>query len=103
YQLERTNHLLAQIDESRREGLRHIGLVVMRPSVDLGKLANEYADKLPPGIRFLGRGIGTHEIRDADFLSLLLFQEDYVRRVIAIGEEDVERHRQAVLALIDPA
>jgi NTE family protein len=103
YQLERTNRLLGRLEESQREGLRHIGLVVMRPSVDLGKLASEYADRMPPGIRFLSRGLGAHEIRDADFLSLLLFQEDYVRRVIAIGEEDVERQRDAVLALVDEA
>ena len=101
YQLERTNRLLRHLEEGHHEGLRPLDLLVMRPSVDLGKLAAEYEPKMPSGIRFLTRGLGTRETRDADFLSLLMFQEDYVRRVIAIGEEDVARQRDAVLALID--
>jgi NTE family protein len=101
YQLERTNRLLASLEESHREGLRHLDLVVMRPSVDLGKLATEYESRLPKGFRFLTRGLGTRETRNADLLSLLLFQDDYVRRLIAIGEEDVARRRDAVLALVE--
>ena len=101
YQLERTNRLLANLEHRHREGLRHLDLVVMRPSVDLGKLANEYESKLPKSFRFMTRGLGTRETRNADLLSLLLFQEDYVRRVIAIGEEDVHRRRDAVLALVE--
>jgi NTE family protein len=101
YQLERTNRLVANLEERDREGLRHLELVVLRPSVDLGKLANEFESKLPRGFRFLTRGLGTRETRNADLLSLLLFQEDYVRRVIAIGEEDVHRQRETVLALVE--
>jgi NTE family protein len=101
YQLERTNRLLRHLDDGHREGLRYLDLLVLRPSVDLGKLAAEYEAKMPRGIRFLTRGLGTHETRDADFLSLLMFQEDYVRRVIAIGEEDAHRQREAVLALVE--
>ena len=89
------------LDASHRDGLRHLDLLVLRPSVDLGKLAAEYEAKMPRGIRFLTRGLGTRETRDADFLSLLMFQEDYVRRVIAIGEEDAHRQRDAVLALVE--
>ena len=54
YQLERTNRLLAP---SRRRaiatGFVHLDLLVLRPSVDLGKLAAEYEPKMPRGIRFL--------------------------------------------------
>jgi NTE family protein len=101
YQLERTNRLLLNLEERDRDGLRHIDLVVMRPSVDLGKLATEHEAELPKGFRFLTRGLGTRETRNADLLSLLLFQEDYVRHLIAIGEEDVHRQRDAVLALVE--
>jgi NTE family protein len=101
YQLERTNRLLAAIEDGRAETLRHIDLMVMRPSVDLGRLATEYESKLPKGLRFLTRGLGTRETRNSDLLSLLLFQADYVRRLIAIGEEDVHRQRDAVLALVE--
>jgi NTE family protein len=101
YQLERTNRLLRHVDPAHHENLRPLDLLVLRPSVDLGKLAAEYEARMPRGIRFLTRGLGTRETRDADFLSLLMFQEDYVRRVIAIGEEDAHRQRDAVLALVE--
>jgi NTE family protein len=101
YQLERTNRLLRHLDPGHHEGLRQLELLVLRPSVDLGKLAADFEARMPRGIRFLTRGLGTREIRQADFLSLLMFQEDYVRRVIAIGEEDAHRQRDALLALVD--
>jgi NTE family protein len=101
YQLERTNRLVANLAEPYREGLRHIDLLVLRPSTDLGRLATEYESRLPRGFRFLIRGLGTRETRNSDLLSVLLFQEDYIRRVIAIGEEDVHRQRDAVLALVE--
>jgi NTE family protein len=101
YQLERTNSLLRHVDAAHHHGLRQLELLVLRPSVDLGKLAADYEARMPRGIRFLTRGLGTRETRDADFLSLLMFQEDYVRRVIAIGEEDAHRQRDALLALVD--
>jgi NTE family protein len=101
YQLERINRLLRHVDAAHHEGLRQLDLLVMRPSIDLGKLAADFEAKMPRGVRFLTRGLGTRETRDADFLSLLMFQEDYVRSVIAIGEEDAHRQREAVLALVD--
>jgi NTE family protein len=101
YQLERLNRLIGNLDPRHHEGLRHIDLLVMRPSVDLGRLATDYEAKMPRGVRFLVRGLGAHEMRDSDLLSLLLFQGDFVRRVIAIGEEDVHRQRDAVLSMIE--
>ncbi|HVR29496.1 MAG TPA: patatin, partial [Thermoanaerobaculia bacterium] len=100
YQLERINRLIVGLDESRREGLRHIDLLVVRPSLDLGRLASQYEARMPKGFRFLTRGLGTRETKSADLLSLLLFQDDYVRRLIEIGEEDAHRQRDAVLALL---
>jgi len=101
YQLERINRLIAGLDEERREGLRHIELLVLRPSVDLGRLASQYEARLPKGLRFLTRGLGTRETKSSDLLSLLLFQDDYVRRLIEVGEEDAHRQRGALLRILD--
>ena len=70
--LERINELLAQTPEDRRDGLRPVDLLLMRPSQDLGALANDYEPRLPRGFRFLTRGLGTHQIRSNDFLSLVM-------------------------------
>jgi NTE family protein len=68
--------------------LRHIDLLVIRPSEDLGKLANAYEAELPRAFRFLTRGMGTKETRSNDMLSLVMFQSDYVKRLIEMGEAD---------------
>lgn len=88
YQLQQINRLIAPLPEEHREGLRHIGLLLLRPSIDLGRLANEYEPELPRAFRFLTRGLGTRETRSNDMLSLMMFQSDYVTRLIALGEED---------------
>ena len=72
--------------------MREIGILVVRPSVDLGKLAREHEPDLPRGFRFLTRGLGTRETSSPDFLSLLMFQPDYIERLIEIGEADAREH-----------
>jgi NTE family protein len=88
FQLEQINRLIARLPESQRDGLRHIDLLLFRPSVDLGRLANEYEPDLPRAFRFLTRGLGTRETRSNDMLSLVMFQGDYVRRLVDLGEAD---------------
>jgi NTE family protein len=87
-ELRRINDLIARLPESERQSFRQIDLLMLRPSVDLGRLANEYEPDLPRPFRFLVRGLGTRETRSNDMLSLVMFQGDYVRRLIELGEAD---------------
>jgi NTE family protein len=101
--LKRMNRLLAKLPPEERGGMRPIDLHILQPSEDLGKLASEYQDALPQGLRFLTRGLGSHETRSADFLSLLLFHPDYLQRLIAIGERDAEAAHARLAELVTPA
>ena len=87
-EMRRINELIARLPESERSSFRPIDLLLLRPSVDLGRLANEYEAELPRPFRFLARGLGTRETRSNDMLSLVMFQSDYIRRLIEIGEAD---------------
>jgi NTE family protein len=87
-QLQLLNTLVDRLSPGQRNGLRHIDLLMLRPSVDLGRLANDYEPELPRAFRFMTRGLGTRETRSNDMLSLLMFQKDYVRRLIDLGEAD---------------
>lgn len=87
-QMETINRLVAQRPETERDGLRTIDLLMLRPSVDLGRLANDYEPELPRAFRFLTRGMGTREARSNDMLSLVMFQGDYIKRLIELGEGD---------------
>jgi NTE family protein len=89
-QLERTNELVARLPSDQRVGLRPIDLLVLRPSRDLGKLANDHEPKLPPAFRFLTRCLGTKETRSNDLLSLVMFQHDYLSRLVELGMADGE-------------
>jgi len=89
--LERFNQLLSRLPPESRQGMRLIDLMIVRPSVDLGVLAGEFELQLPRALRFLTRGLGTREVRSNDFLSLLMFQPDYLSRLVELGEEDARR------------
>jgi NTE family protein len=100
--LERINGLLRRLPPEEHGEMRPIGLLVLRPSEDLGRMAGQYELRLPRTLRFLFRGLGTRETKSPDFLSLLMFQPDYLRRLIELGERDAESRRDAILAFLDP-
>jgi NTE family protein len=88
--LERLNRLLAHLPEEHRDGLRPVRLLHIRPSQDLGELAAAFEPQLPGAFRFMTRGLGTQEQRSPDVLSMLMFQPDYLGRLIDLGEQDAE-------------
>jgi NTE family protein len=87
-QMRQINRLIERLPATERDGLRPIELLMLRPSIDLGRLANAYEPDLPRAFRFLTRGLGTRETRSNDMLSLVMFQSDYVSRLIELGEAD---------------
>jgi NTE family protein len=93
-QLRTVNALIEALPEEKRMGLRPIDLLVVRPSQDLGRMANAYEAELPKGFRFFTRGLGTRETRSNDMLSLVMFQPDYVKRLLELGEADAECRRE---------
>jgi len=104
HRLRMMNELLERLPEGGdRMGMRPVHLVTMRPSVDLGKLANKYEPELPTAFRFLTRGLGTKETEAPDFLSLVMFQPNYLQELIAVGEADAERRSEELAALVEPA
>ena len=95
-QLRQINKLIELQPETSRDGLRPIELLVLRPSEDLGRLANHYEADLPKAFRFLTRGLGTKETRSNDMLSLVMFQTDYVRHLIELGQSDAAAKRDEI-------
>ncbi len=86
--LEHINTLARQLPPDKRSGMRPVDLLVLRPSEDLGLLANDFETDLPPALRFMTRGLGTKETRSNDLLSLVMFQPDYLHHLLALGERD---------------
>jgi len=99
-QTERLNRLLRKLPHNEREGLRPLEVLVLRPSQDLGRLAAEFEFRLPAALKFFTRGLGTRSTGSPDFLSMILFQSDYLKRIIEIGEADAEARRDEIVALL---
>lgn len=100
--MERVNKLIEVMPPMRSYGFRPVKLLVLRPSRDLGKIANEHEVQLPGAFRFLTRGLGTRETRSNDLLSLLMFQPDYIARLIELGEADAELRHGEIEAFLEP-
>ena len=101
--LRRINDLVASSREGESGGLRRIDLLMLRPSKDLGRLANDYEPELPRAFRFLMRGLGTRETRSNDMLSLVMFQSDYVKRLMELGEADAMAKLPEIRRFLSPA
>lgn len=99
--LRRISHLTESLAEPERDGLRPVRLLVIRPSQDLGRLAGDYEPQLPPTFRFLMRGLGTRQTRSPDWLSMLLFEPDYIRHLMEIGEQDAEARIDEIAELLE--
>ena len=99
--LERINQLIERLPEEDRTGMRPIRLLVVRPSIDLGRLAGDYEPQLPRSFRLLTRGLGSRETTSPDVLSMLMFQHDYLSRLVALGEEDAESRSDEICDFIE--
>lgn len=95
--LVRTNEILRHVPEDKRRGRRIIKLFVLRPSQDLGKLSAEFEPKLPAMFRFLMRRQGARETTASpDWLSMVMFQPDYLRSLVELGEKDAWKKRSEI-------
>ncbi|HEX8154704.1 MAG TPA: patatin-like phospholipase family protein [Thermoanaerobaculia bacterium] len=102
--MERMNAMLRKLPPQERGGFKPIDLLVMRPSVDLGVLAADYERYLPRNLKLIVRALGSKETESPDFVSMLLFQPEYTKRLIEIGEADVEARLDEIHAFFgEPA
>lgn len=98
--MQRMNELLRKTSSAEHGGLKPIDLLVLRPSIDLGKLAGDYEKKLPLNLKLLVRALGGKETESPDFMSLLMFEPTYTRRIIDLGESDVASRLAEIRAFL---
>lgn len=99
YDVLNLNRITSLIEAAPEPGpeLRCARAFVLRPSRDLGTLAGEYEWRLPSGLRFLLRRLGR---RSVDFLSMILFEPSFIRRLLDLGESDAEERAGELDAFI---
>ena len=99
-ELERVNRLLRNLPPEKRRGLREVELLVVRPSVDIGRLSASFEPALPRAFRYLLRGLGSREVRSPDLLSLLAFHPEYLEQLLELGERDAAAHADELRSLL---
>lgn len=100
--LQRINRTLQLLPAEVREqsSLRPIDVLLIAPSQRLDDIAARHLEALPLSVRALLRGIGVggqgSEARGAALASYLLFEADYTRELMALGEADTLARREEV-------
>lgn len=99
-QIERINNLLRKLRPQDRNGLREVETVVVRPSTDLGELANAFEAKLPRAFRYFMRRFGSKEVKEQDFVSTVMFHRGYIDQLLELGEYDAALHQDKIAKLL---
>ncbi|MEL6614678.1 MAG: patatin-like phospholipase family protein, partial [Bacteroidota bacterium] len=99
--LHRINELIHAIPEGKRNGFRPVDLLVMRPSQDIAKLAGGIEPTLPKRMETLVRRLGADQSKSPNWLSMLLFEDEYVHALIEIGEADAYARRAEIAAFLE--
>lgn len=94
--LELTNRLLEKLPEGARHGKRIVKTFIRRPSKDLGEIAQHFEPALPFFFRQMLRGHGTNKSSGRDWLGMVMFQPDFVRSLLELGEKDATEKRTEI-------
>jgi NTE family protein len=101
--LKRINRLLEGRPDAAQLGLRPVELLMLRPTQSLGMLAKLHEPQLPSLFRFLMRRLGTQNADRHELLSLLMFQGDYLARIIELGESDADARASEITRMLEAA
>jgi NTE family protein len=107
--LERINRTVSLMTPEQRmkqnPPLKVIPILALRPSQDLGQLAQGTLKEFPGLIRFLLRGVGAKEDKGWDLVSYLAFERAYTSQLVDLGYSDTLSRREEILEFMygDPA
>ena len=96
--LRRINRLVRRLPNAHPGRLRPIDLLILRPSVDLGALARDYEVNIGGAMGALLSAVQWQDDPQPDWLSMLLFEPDYLQRLLEIGYTDAKRQHSRIEA-----
>ena len=96
--LEKMNIMVAIM--GKHSPWKHIPILVLNPSRDLGGMTKQLNDEMPKFLRFLLSSIGIVGLSGLDLLSYLAFDSSYTEAVTELGYEDTMARKNEILAFI---
>lgn len=98
--VERLRRINELISEGAHPELKSVPILMIRPSRDLGKIASNVTEQLPPIMRYLLKGIGVSDHEGLDLLSYLAFDVSYTKPLIELGYEDAYKLKEEIIRFI---
>jgi len=102
--LQRINHTIQMIPDERLKNsampLRQVESMVISPSIEISKIAEQHAHALPRTISLFYRSIGAMRRDGSALLSYVLFEESFCRALIELGYQDTIPRRSEILQFI---
>jgi NTE family protein len=101
-QMSRISQLLKALPEAQRAaiGMRPVEVLVLRPSRDLGALARKNEFRLPRAFRFFEKGLTGSHAKSSDVLSMVIFEPEFLRELVELGERDTENRASEIRAFL---
>jgi len=96
--LEKMNIMVAIM--GKHSPWKHIPILVLNPSRDLGGMTKKLNDEMPKFFRFLLSSIGIVGLSGLDLLSYLAFDSSYTEAVTELGYEDTMARKNEILSFI---
>jgi len=95
---ERVNRSVLRVPANRAaDGFRPVDVLWVRPSQRVRDLAAELADRIPPIVHYLMRGLGS-DAAVTELASYLLFDTAFCGELMELGRQDVAAEREQVAA-----
>lgn len=96
--LKKTNELIKNCSDTK---LKHIPILTMEPSVQLGNLTHELEKELPFVFRYFIKTLGLSKKSGMDALSYLAFDSSYTKIVSDLGYADTWTRKDEILAFFE--
>jgi NTE family protein len=96
--LEKMNIMVAIM--GKHSPWKHIPILALNPSKDLGGMTKKLNDEMPKLFRFLLSSIGIVGLSGLDLLSYLAFDSSFTEEVTELGYEDTMARKNEILAFI---
>ena len=99
--LQRNNRLIDAMPSAEREatGMRRIDTLLIRPSIDMREIARRHLHRIPASVRALLRGVGIRS--DSRMAGYLLFEAEFCRELMELGQADALAARDDILQLLE--
>jgi len=100
---QRVNNTIETLNEKDRAtlNLRKIETLLINPSIDINRLADDHFNDIPWAIRMLLATIGITKKSESSITSYLLFEKDYCQALITAGYNDGMAKKEQLIEFLD--